>query len=148
MPKMRSVTHCIFIEEHNLFATALYDKSNKTSTLEISCFLKTGFIQDKFRLRSDREKIESKPFTADNTTPRVSILEAMKEKSPSFTAKAGLGTSRETAERASFTSFSSGFEFIPSEAADRVQKIVSVPFISKIKGITFCEQLDVLSIGL
>ena len=137
MPKMRYVTHCVFIEEHNLFATAVYDKSNKTSTLEISCFLKTGCIQDKFRLRSHREKIESKPFGADNTTPRVSILEAMKEKSPSFTAKAGL--SRESAERASFTSLPSGFELVPSETVERVQKIVSVPFISKIKGITFCD---------
>ena len=80
MPKMKSVTHCLFIESHDIFVTAVYDKSNKTSTFEVFCFLQTGFIQDKFRLRSNREQIEAKTFGADNTAPRVSIVDAMKEK--------------------------------------------------------------------
>jgi hypothetical protein len=78
----------------------------------------------------------------------MSILDAMKEKSPSFSGKTSLMASRETLERASFTSLPNGFELIPNEAADRVQKVVSLPCVSKIKEITFCEQLDVLSIGL
>jgi hypothetical protein len=41
-----------------------------------------------------------------------------------------------------------GFELISSELTDKVGKIVSIPYASKIKDITFCEQLDVLSIGL
>jgi hypothetical protein len=72
----------------------------------------------------------------------------MKEKSPSFTSKNSQRASRETLERASFTSLPNGFELIPNEAADRVQKVVLLPCVSKIKEITFCEQLNILSIGL
>jgi len=60
MPKMKSVTNCLFIEQHDIFVTAVYDRSNKTSLLEISCFLKTGFIQDKYRLISDKESSDAK----------------------------------------------------------------------------------------
>jgi hypothetical protein len=65
MPKLRYVTHVNFIEKFNLFAASVYDKSQKTSTLEIYYFTRTGFIQDKFRLRSNREAMLSEKTDSD-----------------------------------------------------------------------------------
>lgn len=84
---MKSVTHCLFIEEHDIFVTAVYDRSNKTSTLEVSCFLKTGFIQDKFRLITNRDQTESGKssfFAAERGVSRPSLVDAMSDKKPGY----------------------------------------------------------------
>lgn len=123
--------------------TAVYDKSSKTSTIEVFCFLQTGFIQDKFRLRSNREQIESKTFGGERDyAPRVSIVDAMKEKRPSFTRQSSAH------EMGSFTSLPNGFELVQNTETEKVSRVVSVPCINKIKDLVYCEQLDILSVGL
>ena len=42
--------------------------------------------------------------------------------------------------RGSFTSMPAGFELVPNLLATSVKKIISVPFQSKIKEITFCDK--------
>lgn len=42
-------------------------------------------------------------------------------------------------EWGSFTSLPNGFELISNENSDTVSKIISIPFTSKVKDVTFCE---------
>jgi hypothetical protein len=55
--KQRYVTNCEFISKFNIFVVALYDKSAKTTSVELYYFNQTGLIQDKYRLISQSEKV-------------------------------------------------------------------------------------------
>ena len=71
--KQRYVTNCEFISKFNLFVVAVYDKSAKTTSVELYYFNQTGLIQDKYRLISQSEKV----IDSAQGESRTSIVDIM-----------------------------------------------------------------------
>ncbi len=125
------MTHFQFISKFNLYFVAVFDKYQRTSTLECYFFTLTGIVQDKFRLRSNSERVQSdSDFSRNSETTRLSVTDAL--------------NTRVTRQSSSPLTRQSSFS--KAENLDNIKRMFSCNLQAKVKELLFCESLDYLTV--
>lgn len=117
--------HCLFIAKHNVFVLCLNDKAKRTSKLELYAFKSTGVVRDSYVIKSRVPDIDQ-PIL-----PR------------SYSFSGCLGSRSSLTQREELKDdIDENYKNIQN-----TEKLLEYLFDNPIKSLSFCDELNLLSIG-